>query len=63
MRALTGREKEVLELVARGFQNKAIAANLKLSENTVKLHIHHIITKLGAHNRTEAAMIYVTSKG
>lgn len=59
---LTVREIEVLQHVARGRQNKVIAAQLGLSENTVKLHIHHIITKLGVHNRTEAAMLYATSK-
>ncbi|QFT93808.1 Transcriptional regulatory protein DegU [Roseovarius sp. THAF9] len=59
---LTVREIEVLEHVARGRQNKVIAAQLGLSENTVKLHIHHIISKLGVHNRTEAAILYATSK-
>jgi DNA-binding NarL/FixJ family response regulator len=39
-------------------QNKVIAAALKLSENTVKIHLHNIIRKLGAHNRTEAAAMY-----
>jgi DNA-binding NarL/FixJ family response regulator len=55
---LTRREKEILELVARGLQNKSIAAHLKLSEYTVKIHLHNIITKLGAHNRTEAAAFF-----
>ncbi len=58
---LTCREKEVLKLVTQGHQNKIIAAMLALSENTVKLHIHHIISKLGVHNRTEAAIIYAKS--
>ncbi|WP_306150973.1 response regulator transcription factor [Roseovarius sp. MMSF_3281] len=56
---LTPREREVLELVAGGCQNKEIAARLELSENTVKLHLRNIISKLGVHNRTEAAMIHV----
>lgn len=55
---LTRREIEVLKLVAEGHQNKEIAARLKLSEHTVKLHMHHIISKLGAHNRTQAAAAY-----
>ena len=55
---LTPRETEVLERVAVGCQNKEIAAQLELSENTVKLHIRNIISKLGVHNRTEAAMIH-----
>src|SRR5690606_5102568 len=56
---LTGREREILSAVARGRQNKIIAADLGLSEHTVKLHIHNIITKLGVHNRTEAAVLYL----
>jgi DNA-binding NarL/FixJ family response regulator len=52
---LTQRELEVLELVSRGLQNKSIAAHLNLSEHTVKIHLHNIISKLRAHNRTEAA--------
>ncbi len=55
---LTQRELEVLELVSRGLQNKSIAAHLKLSEHTVKIHLHNIISKLRAHNRTEAAAWY-----
>lgn len=52
---LTEREVEVLSLVAEGKQNKTIAHDLGLSEHTVKLHIHHVIAKLGVRNRTEAA--------
>lgn len=55
---LTPREREVLGLVATGLPNKTIAARLELSEHTVKLHIHHVISKLGVHNRTEAALKY-----
>jgi len=51
---LTAREVQILEMVARGLQNKTIAAELRLSEHTVKIHLHNIISKLGAHNRTEA---------
>ncbi|TKT80251.1 response regulator transcription factor [Aquamicrobium sp. LC103] len=60
---LTGREAEILELVSRGLQNKAIAADLRLSEHTVKIHIHNIIRKLGAHNRTEAAARFHDRRG
>ena len=56
---LTERETDVLDLVAQGLQNKNIASRLALSEHTVKLHIHHIISKLGVHNRTEAAAVYL----
>ncbi|PWK71585.1 response regulator transcription factor [Aminobacter sp. AP02] len=55
---LTDRELQILGMVARGLQNKLIAAALGLSEHTVKIHLHNIITKLGAHNRTEAAAIF-----
>jgi DNA-binding NarL/FixJ family response regulator len=55
---LTRREHEVLALVAEGFQNKHIAERLALSEHTVKLHLHHVISKLGARNRTDAALRY-----
>jgi DNA-binding NarL/FixJ family response regulator len=52
---LTDRELQVLESAAAGKQNKIIADDLKLSQHTVKLHMHHIIAKLGVNNRTEAA--------
>ncbi|WP_292124499.1 response regulator transcription factor [Mesorhizobium sp.] len=58
MGELTDREFQILEMVARGLQNKIIAAALHLSEHTVKIHLHNIITKLGAHNRTEAAAVF-----
>lgn len=53
---LTDREKEVLTSVSEGKQNKIIAAEMGLSEHTVKLHIHNVISKLGVNNRTEAAV-------
>lgn len=56
---LTGRELEVLRHVSRGTQNKLIAAELGLSENTVKIHIHNVIRKLGTRNRTEAAAVFL----
>lgn len=55
---LTPRERQVLALVAEGYQNKHIADKLELSEHTVKLHLHHVISKLGARNRTDAALRY-----
>jgi DNA-binding NarL/FixJ family response regulator len=55
---LTRRESEVLALMAQGLQNKHIADRLELSEHTVKLHVHHVIAKLGARNRTDAALRY-----
>ncbi len=59
--ALSMREMEVLELIARGKQNKSIAAELDLSEHTVKLHTHNIIHKLRVNNRTGAAALYLSS--
>lgn len=56
---LTSREIAVMHEVVNGLQNKQIAAKLKVSEHTVKLHIHHIITKLKVSNRTAAAMKFV----
>jgi len=52
--ALTPREREVLALVAEGLSNKAIAASLEISDQTVKFHVAAIIAKLGATNRTDA---------
>lgn len=59
---LTAREQEVLEHLAKGASNKLIARELELAESTVKLHIHHIIRKLGVSNRTEAAVAYVAGR-
>jgi DNA-binding NarL/FixJ family response regulator len=51
---LTPREVQVLELLAEGLPNKAIADRLKISDQTVKFHVSSISTKLGAANRTDA---------
>jgi DNA-binding NarL/FixJ family response regulator len=55
--ALSPREREVLQLMARGLQNKEIAAELFISERTAKFHVSAILSKLGAGNRTEAVTI------
>jgi DNA-binding NarL/FixJ family response regulator len=55
--ALTPREADVLRLVAQGNANKAIAAQLSLTEETVKSHIRNILGKLGANDRTHAVAI------
>ena len=53
---LTEREKEVLQLVARGATNREVAQNLVISENTVNFHMKNILAKLHASNRAEAAV-------
>lgn len=53
---LTPREVEVLQLVAEGLPNKAIADRLQISEHTVKFHINALMGKLGAQSRTEAVV-------
>lgn len=51
---LTAREVQVLELLAEGLSNKAIAGRLDISDQTVKFHVASISSKLGATNRTDA---------
>jgi DNA-binding NarL/FixJ family response regulator len=53
---LTPREQNVLAALELGLPNKLIAVKLNLSENTVKMHIQHILRKCSAHNRTEAVL-------
>jgi len=56
---LTPREREVLELIGRGFPNKRIARELHISEKTVKAHVGHVLGKLGVTDRTQAAVVAV----
>ncbi|MSQ12482.1 MAG: response regulator transcription factor [Dehalococcoidia bacterium] len=58
---LTARERQVLQLVALGFANKEIAAQLAISDHTVKFHVAAILGKLGAASRTEAIHLSVRS--
>jgi DNA-binding NarL/FixJ family response regulator len=53
---LTGREIEVLQLVAEGRTSKEIGDRLYISENTVKNHVRNILDKLGLHSRSEAVL-------
>ncbi len=56
---LTRREREVLELIARGYANKRIALELGIAEKTVKTHVGHLLAKLGVTDRTQAALLAV----
>jgi NarL family two-component system response regulator LiaR len=53
---LTPRELDVLSLLSRGLPNKGIARELGLAEKTVKVHVSHILAKLGVTDRTQAAL-------
>jgi DNA-binding NarL/FixJ family response regulator len=55
---LTEREKQILRLVARGHENKAIARQLNISVFTVQNHIQNLFERICVHNRTEAASVY-----
>lgn len=59
---LTGREVEVLKLVAQGLQNKEIAEELVISGRTVSTHVSNILSKLHLANRTQAAL-YALKEG
>ena len=56
------REREILLLIARGDSNKLIARELDIAETTVKIHVQHILRKLGLSSRVQAA-VYATSRG
>lgn len=59
---LTAREREILAQVARGLSNKAIARELGISHDTVKLHVRHILSKLGFSSRVEAAVFAIENR-
>ena len=55
--ALSARERDVMLLAARGFANKEIARELKVTEGTVKIHLHRIYQKLGVKSRFALAVL------
>jgi len=57
--SLSGREREILELITRGASNKLIARELDIAETTVKIHVQHILRKLGLTSRVQAAVYAV----
>jgi len=59
---MTGREREIIEVIAEGLSNKEIAQRLHIAVHTVKSHIHNILEKLALHTRLEIAT-YAHSKG
>jgi DNA-binding NarL/FixJ family response regulator len=56
----TPREQELIVLIGRGLQNKVIAYELNISENTVRAHISNIMRKYNLHNRTQIAVMFTT---
>jgi two-component system nitrate/nitrite response regulator NarL len=60
--SLTERERQILDHLARGGSNKAIARSLDISHDTVKLHVRHILTKLNMNSRVEAAVFAVEQR-
>ena len=61
-RSLSGRQKEVVALVAQGLKNKEIADKLYVAEQTVKNHLHKIFDKLGVADRVELALYALERK-
>lgn len=62
LQLLTAREREILQYLAQGLSNKAIARELDISHDTVKLHVRHILAKLNLTSRVEAAVFAVERK-
>lgn len=62
LKQLTAREREILNYLAQGLSNKAIARSLDISHDTVKLHVRHILSKLNLTSRVEAAVFAVEQK-
>lgn len=60
--SLTSRERRIAGLVAQGLRNKEIAAELGITEGTVKVYLHGIYGKLGVENRTELAVLVADGK-
>jgi len=59
LKNLTGREKQILKLVADGLSNRQISLGMNITERTVKYHISNILRKLDLFSRTEAAILFL----
>jgi two-component system nitrate/nitrite response regulator NarL len=62
LKLLTEREREILQLLSRGESNKAIAQTLKISYDTVKQHVRHILNKLNLSSRVKAAVLFANEQ-
>jgi two-component system, NarL family, nitrate/nitrite response regulator NarL len=62
LKQLTEREREIMQLLSRGESNKGIAKSLGISNDTVKQHVRHILTKLNLTSRVEAAVLYAVEQ-
>lgn len=63
LKLLTEREREILQLLSLGESNKAIAQTLKISYDTVKQHVRHILNKLNLSSRVKAAVLFAKEQG
>jgi two-component system, NarL family, nitrate/nitrite response regulator NarL len=60
---LSPREREIVELIARGDSNKQIARELGIAETTVKIHVQHLLRKLDLDSRVQAAVLVTQQRG
>jgi len=58
VKALTDRERQIVRLVSEGLSNKEIGRRLKITDGTIKVHLHHVFEKLQVSNRT--ALVAIT---
>jgi two-component system NarL family response regulator len=62
LESLTARERDVLACIAQGDDNRAIAQRLGIGEGTVRSHVHVLLHKLQVRNRTQAALVWLTTE-
>ena len=59
---LSGREREVLDLLGIGLTNREIAHHMCIAERTVRAHLTHTLTKLGVHSRLQAGLVAMAAR-